>query len=101
MTDILSSLYTYIYTHIYLTASAIFRLLHPPSEDSQGQETVLATSADNQTHIYNTECSNHHPTLSTLEIVSYIHTRSPVNVIVILHHPWSLGTEITRGRKHF
>ena len=29
-------------------------------------ENVLAPSADNQTRNYDTECSNHHPSLSTL-----------------------------------
>ena len=39
---------------------------HPWSRDSQGQETFLAPSADKQTCNYVTECSNHHPSLSTL-----------------------------------
>ena len=29
--------------------------------DSQGQETFLAPSIDNQTCNYDKECSNHHP----------------------------------------
>ena len=45
----------------------IVRLSHPRSGDSQGQETFLAPSADKQTHNYDTECSNHHPSLSTLK----------------------------------
>ena len=41
-------------------------LLNPRSGDSQGQETFLAPSVDKQTRNYDTECSNHHPSLSTL-----------------------------------
>ena len=33
-----------------LPVNAIVRLRHPRSEDSQGQETFLAPSADKQTH---------------------------------------------------
>ena len=55
----------YIYIHIYtnLPANAIVRLSHPQSGDSQGQETILAPPADKQTCNYDTECSNHHPSL--------------------------------------
>ena len=54
-----------MYTH--LPANAIVRVPHPRSRDSQGQqETFLASSADKQTRNYETECSNHHPSLSTL-----------------------------------
>ena len=53
----------YIYTN--LPVNAIVRLPHPRSGDSQGQETFLALSADKQTRNYYTECSNHHPSLST------------------------------------
>ena len=42
------------------------QLHHPRHRDSQGQETFLVASADKQTRNYYTECSNHHPTLSTL-----------------------------------
>ena len=42
------------------------KLPHPRSGDSQGQETFLAPSADKQTRNYDTECLNHHPSLSTL-----------------------------------
>ena len=34
------------------------------SRDTQGQETFLAPSADEQTRNYDTECSNHHPSQS-------------------------------------
>ena len=57
-------LYIYIYTN--LPVNVIVRLPHPPSGDSQAQETFLAPSADKQTRNYDTECSNHHPPLSTL-----------------------------------
>ena len=44
----------------------IFRLPHPWSWDSRGQETFLASSGDKQIRNYDIECSNHHPSLSTL-----------------------------------
>ena len=50
----------------YVKSSECHRLPHPRSGDSQGQETFLAPSADKQTRNYDTECSNHHPSLSTL-----------------------------------
>ena len=49
-----------------LPVNAIVRLPYPRSGDSQGQETFLASSADKQTHNYDTKCSNQHPSLSTL-----------------------------------
>ena len=61
-------IYIYIYIYIYtnLPVNVIVRQPHPWSGDSQGQETFLTSSADKQTHNYDTECSNHHPSLSTL-----------------------------------
>ena len=64
--------YTYIYTHTHiyiyiytnLTVNAIVRLPHPRSEDSQGQKTFLAPSAEKQTRNYDIECSNHHMYIS-------------------------------------
>ena len=53
-----------IYTN--LTVNTLIRLSYPRSGDNQGQETFLAPSADNRIHNYDTECSNHHPSLSTL-----------------------------------
>ena len=38
----------------------------PRSGDSHGQETFLAPSANKQTRNHDTECSNHHSSLSTL-----------------------------------
>ena len=55
-----------IYIHTNLPVNAIDRLPHPRSGDSQDQETFLAPSADKQTRNYDTECSNHHPSISTL-----------------------------------
>ena len=49
-----------------LPVDVIIRLPHTQSGDSTGQETVLAPSADKQTRNYDIECSNHHPSLSTL-----------------------------------
>ena len=46
--------------------NAIVRLPHPRSGDSQGQETFLAPSVDKKICNYDTEYSNHHPSLSTL-----------------------------------
>ena len=79
------------------------RLPYPWSGDSQGQETLLAPSADKQTRNHDTECSNHHLSLSTLskvkgiepwqdEMVSYIY-KFTRNAIVRLPHPWSGDTQ--------
>ena len=60
-------MYIYIYKfYRNLPVSAIDRLPHLRSGDSQGQETFLAPSMDKQTHNYDIECSNHHPSSSTL-----------------------------------
>ena len=58
-------IYIHIYTYTNLPVNALVRLPHPQSGDSQGQETFLAPSADKKTRNYDTECSNHHPSLST------------------------------------
>ena len=58
--------YSYIYIYMNLPINAIFRLPHPRNGDSQGQETFLTPSTDKQTRNYDKECSNHHPSLSTL-----------------------------------
>ena len=72
-------IYIHIYIHIYyiyilyiytnLPVNVIVRLHHPRSGDCQCQETFLAPSADKQTHNYDTECSNHHPSLKPLSTV--------------------------------
>ena len=81
-----------------LPVNVIVRLPHPRSGDSQGQETFLAPSADKQTCNYDIECSNHHPSLSTLRPKGLsrskmkwwaIYTNLPVDVIVRLSHPRS------------
>ena len=56
--------YWAIYTN--LPMDLIDRLPHRRSGDSQKQETFLAPSSDKQTCNYDIECSNHHPSLSTL-----------------------------------
>ena len=58
------SIYLSVYLSIYLPI--IDRLLHPPSEESEGQEACLAPFADKQTRNYDTKYSNHYPSLSTL-----------------------------------
>ena len=59
-------IYIYIYIHTNLPVNVIVRPPHPRSRDSQGQETFLAPSAGKQTRNYDTACSNHHLSLSTL-----------------------------------
>ena len=49
-----------------LLVYAIVRLSDPWTKDSHGQETFLAPSPDNPTRNYDTECSNKHPSISTL-----------------------------------
>ena len=49
-----------------LPVNVIVRLPNPWSGDSQGQETFLAPTADKQARNYDTECSNYHPSPSTL-----------------------------------
>ena len=66
----------YIYTlYIYKFTSECHRLPHPQGGDSQGQETFLASSADKQTRNYDIECSNHHPSLSTLRPKGLSHSK--------------------------
>ena len=84
--------------YINLPVSDIVRLPHPPSGNTQGQETFLAPSADKQTCNYGTECSNHHLSPSTLRSKGLsrskmkwwaIYTNLPVSDIVGLPHPRS------------
>ena len=76
-----------------LPVNVIFRLLYPWRGDSQ----FLAASAGNQNCNYVRECSNHHPSLSTLSLKGFncsktkwraIYTTLPVNIIVRLPHSW-------------
>ena len=62
--ELFLNMFLYMYTN--LPVNAIVRLPHPRSGDSRGQETFLAPSTDKQTQNHDTECSNHHPSLSTL-----------------------------------
>ena len=87
--------------------NAIVRLPHPESRDSQDQETFLAPSADKQTRNYDTECSNHYPSISTLRSKGLSHskmkwwaiyTNLSVNAIARLPHP---RAEITMVWKRF
>ena len=82
-----------IYTN--LPVNAIVRLLHPRSRHSQSHETFLAAPLNKQTHTYDTECSNHHCSLTTLRSKGLsrskmkwwaISTNLPVNAIVRLLH---------------
>ena len=86
--------YWAIYTNFPM--DAILRSPHPRSGNSQGQETFSEPSADKQTHNYDIECSNHHPSLSRLRLQGLIHrkmkgwvihTNLPVVVIIRLPHP--------------
>ena len=49
-----------------LPVNTIISPYHPLHGVSQGQETILAPSGDKQTHNWDTECSNHHLSQSTL-----------------------------------
>ena len=77
-------------------ADVTVRLPHPLSGNSQGKETYLAPSVDKQTRNYDIECSNHHPSLSTLRPKGLsrskmklwtIYVYLPVDVILRLPHP--------------
>ena len=79
-----------------LPMDVIVRLPHPRSGDSQVQETFLAPSANKSTRNYDIECSNHHPSLSTLSPKGLscrkmrwwtIYTNLPVDLILRLPHP--------------
>ena len=94
-----------IYTNF--PVDIILRLPHPPSADSQGQETSLAPSNDKPTRTYDIECSNHNPSLSTVrpKLLShskmkwwFINTKLPVDVIVRLPPPPSGDSQ---GKKKF
>ena len=53
--------------HMNLPVNTVVRQVHPRSRDSQGQETFLAPSADNQTCNYEQSTQINHPLLSTLK----------------------------------
>ena len=94
-----------IYTNLRM--DDLVRQPHPRSGDSQFQETFLAPSAEKETHNYDIECSNHHPSLSTQTPKRLsrskmkwwvIYTNSPVHVRVRLPHTWSGES---RGQEKF
>ena len=58
-----------------LPVDLIVTLPHPWSGDSQNQETLIAPSAGKQTRNYDIECSNHHPSLSTLRPKGLTHSK--------------------------
>ena len=58
---------SYIYIYTNLPVHAIVRPPHPWTGDRQNGKTFLAHSVDKPTHNYDIECSNHHPSLSTLK----------------------------------
>ena len=69
-------MYICLYICIYiLPVNAIVRLPQPRSRDSQGQETFLAPSADNQTLNYDRECSKHHISVLTLNSKGWSHSK--------------------------
>ena len=81
--------------HKNLAVDVIVWLSHPRYGNSHGHETFLAPPVDKQTRKYNIECSNHHPSLSTLRPKGLspsnmkwgaICTNSAVDVIVRLAH---------------
>ena len=85
-----------IYT--VLLVNAIVTLLHPWSGDSQDKETSLAPSSNQKICNYDIECSNHHPSLSSLKSKGLhrskmkwwaIYTSLPVNARVRLPQRWS------------
>ena len=98
-------------SHSKIKWSAIYRnwpvdvivtLSHPRSRDSQSQETLWAPSPDKQTHNYDTECSKHHPSLSTTRPKGLsrsemkwwgIYTNLQVDLIVRLPHPRSRDSQ--------
>ena len=92
------TIYIYIYMYTNLPVNAIVALPYPRRGDSQGQETFLTPSANRQTRNYDTECSNHHPSLPTLRSKGLsrskmkrwaIYTNLPVSDLVRLPHPRS------------
>ena len=100
-------IYIYIYTNLPVNTIVNARLPHPWSGNSQRQETFLAPSANKQTRNYDKECSNHHPSPSTLWSKGMsrskmkwwvIYTNLPVNSIVRLP---ILGAEMAWDIKRF
>ena len=85
-----------------LPVDVIVRLPHPRSSNSQGQESFLAPSLYKQIRNYDTQFSNHHPSLSTVRSNRLSHSKMkwwaiyknlPVDVIVRLLHPRRRGSQ--------
>ena len=100
-------IYTYIYIYVNLPVNAIVRLPHPWSGDRQVQKTFLAPSADKQTHNYEKECSNHHPSLSTLRSKELSRTKMKwwaiyinLRVNAIVRHTRDRGTQVCTYNSH-
>ena len=97
-----------VFTQV-LTVNIIIRQPHPENGDSQDQETLIAPTADNHICICDTECSNYHPSLSTLkvqevelqqdEIVSYIYTQ--IILINTIGRPHHLRSRDIQGQETF
>ena len=94
-----------IYTN--LPVNVIARLPHPWRGDSQGQETFLAPFADKQTRNYDIECSNHHPSQSSLRPKGLSPSKMKWWAYIQIYQWMSqpdypiLRAEITRARKRF
>ena len=69
--------------YLNLPVNVTVRLPHPRSGNSQVQETFLEPSADKKTSNYDTECSNHHPSLSTLRSKGLRYKFTSVNILSI------------------
>ena len=100
-------IYIYIYIYVNLPVNAIVRLPHPWSGDRQVQKTFLAPSADKQTHNYEKECSNHHPSLSTLRSKELSRTKMKwwaiyinLRVNAIVRHTRDRGTQVCTYNSH-
>ena len=88
--------------HTIIPVDVKVRLPHPRTGNSHSKETFLGPSADKQTRNYDIECSNHHPSLSSLRPKRLsrskmkwwtIHRNVPVDVIVRLPHSQSGNTQ--------
>ena len=78
--------------------NTICRYLHQGRGVSQGQETFLAPTCDNQTRNMTQKAQTTIAPYQHYEMVSYIHKNLPVNDLV--SYP-ILGGEIARARKLF
>ena len=88
--------------HINFPVDIIVRLPHLLNGNTQGQETFLASSADQKSRHYDIQCSKHHPSLSTLRPKGLsrskmkwwaLYTNLPVDVIVRRPHSRSWDSQ--------